>query len=195
MKRKNLFLAIFSLILTLIGIITVSYAWVVNSVNLPSLHVTTSGVKYNYNITSGVNNLTGSVDDISFFDITDSNETEYFLDMAKVVTINLRNTGDIKMNYSISQENINTNNPYVLLFFSNSLLTSNDLDGLTLQSFYQNHNSLTGTINKFDSLNTNDNVTFYVYIIGVVPGNPTNNNFLNSNYSFTIKTEGVGVND
>ncbi len=195
MKRNRLFLVVFSFILTIIGIVTVTYAWVINSVDLPSVYIKTEGVKYNCNITNGVNQVTGNLDNVSFFDITDINETPYFLDMAKVVTLNMRNTGDIKLSYEVTQDQVNTNNPYLLLFFSDRLLTASDLTNTTLESFYSTHNSLTGTINKFNANNTNDNFTFYVYVIGVVPSTINNNDFLLNNYSFTINMKGVGVND
>lgn len=199
MKKKSLILSIITFMFCLISFTFVSYAWLINNEYLNGFKNTTTGIKYVYNLKSGVNSEEMKAENITFFDIDSVNETKYFLSMAKKIEIEIKNTGDMDISYTISQDNVDIDSTdiFVLVLFSDTSLESVDTTK-SIKELYSTYSSVSGTIGKYNLLDDSDVFTVYAYVIGVQPDDDATNSFLtdSDNYSFIIKTEGTSaVND
>lgn len=187
MAKKRMFFIIISCLLIIMASTSIVFAWIITQKNTNEIDANTSGIKFVYSV-DGEKKLTSSeylINNLSFFDIDSTYEIDDFLSMACLVTINVKNTGDIDLNYSVSQTSgaVDADNTAgVLCIFSDTLIT--DVSSYsTINDLISDPNIASGSLEKYSGSN---NVDVYVYIIGVQTNDNATNDFLSSAYTFTI---------
>lgn len=184
MKLKNkLLISISLLLVSVFSLFFVTYAWIINRVNSPSIDGNTTGVKYVYEL-KGYQKEDYTIKNVAFFDINRESEKDYFTAMATCVEIVIENTGDINAMFSITQiKPSNNDNCYIQCIFTNQKISSIDSFKLFIKENEQIEN---------EELLINETKTIYMYVFGVQLDETSNNEFLNQTYNFSIEIVGEG---
>lgn len=184
MKLKNkLSISISLLVVFVFSLCFVTYAWIINRVNSPSIDGNTTGVKYVYEL-KDYQKEDYTIKNIAFFDINRESEKSYFIDMATCVEIVIENTGDINAMLTIKQiKPIISNSCYIQCVFTNQKISSID----SFKSFIQENEQI-----ENEELLINESKTIYMYVFGVQLDETSNNEFLNQTYNFSIEIVGEG---
>lgn len=191
MKRQKLF-TIILIIFSLLFLASTTYGWIIYENKTKPININTNGLKFVYNIDDElkVDDITFSINDLTFFDIDEVGETKYFVDMARMIKLEIVNTGDVDLSYTVEIVNgLYTNlTPGVLAIFSDTLLTeasfNNNLSIIDQIENFEQTNS--GEIIKYQD-DTASSSTVYVYIIGVQLDKAATNDFLDETYNFSLR--------
>lgn len=190
---------IISFIIVFICVLSISigslFAWYTSSKTINEINGNSAGVNFSYLIddkpVSSVDKY--SIENLTFFDVESEKELSYFVDMSNRITITLKNLSSISVNYTVSQGDLelpidfssltNIETAYVKCLFSLEEITIGEETKII--DLYGSYESATG------SLNINESVIIYVYIIGVQMNPDADQSFLDETYNFKInlKTE------
>lgn len=184
MKLKNKLLISFSLlVVSIFSLFFVTYAWIINRVNSPSIDGSTTGIKYVYEL-KDYQKEDYTIKNIAFFDINRELEKDYFIDMATCVEIVIENTGDINLLFTISQVMTSENNScYIQCVFTTQKISSID----NFESFIKENKSI-----ENEELLIDESKTIYMYVFGIQLDENSSNEFLNDSYNFSIEIVGEG---
>lgn len=198
MKKKIISMFIMSCVLLITVSISLVYGWIVYEKDTEYIDGNTSGIKFVYEINDElkVQSCKYSISDVAFFDIDNLGEINHFLEMACEIKLEVRNTGDLDLNYTISQTAgmvSAESTAGIICLFSQSQLTASSIssyetiNAMITSSSSPVSESVSGNLVKYnEASSTSDSDTYYVYIIGVQTNDQANNDFLSLTYDFTI---------
>lgn len=194
-KKYFILIVLCCIVLVFASVVTI-YAWLIYDKTTNKIDANSQGIKYVYSLDDSVKttSISYNITNLTFFDIDDANEIDFFIDMACIIEFEIQNTGDIDITYEVSQTTglYDVDSPGVLCLFSTS--NANTLDTSTYDTVADLiadtnvvNDSISGNLVKYDtSNNTSDSDTYYLYIIGVQPIDTSINDFLYDDYNFTI---------
>lgn len=182
--KKKTIISISLIVISLLSIFTVAYAWIITRVETPSIDGSTTGVKFTYELKDLNKELNYNIYNISFFDIEREEEKTYFLDMAICVELEIQNTGLIDMIYTVNQVEPTKEAPYIQCIFMNKKIESITED---FKTFIESNKSLSN-----QEIAVDGSSIVYLYVFGVQPNKDSDNTFLESQYSFSIEIIGEG---
>lgn len=190
------------LVLTIISLLTATYAWYTKVDRIDSVIDASSGyivLDYSYEAFDTTDS-TYSIKNVAFFDInnttTDFSELEYLDTMASLVKINLVNKSSCDTSVTIA-------------FTSTKLVTLDDTNTNTLSSSYIDSILLSNALESTDKLSNhlsdsktltvdiekNKTTTIYMYIFGVQEIDETDIDFLSQTHSFSLSFRAVKKGD
>lgn len=181
--KRKMIISVILLIVSIISLFTITYAWIISRVETPSIDGTTTGVKFTYEL-KDLDKQNYNIKNIAFFDINREEEKQYFSDLATCVELVICNTGSINMTYSIKQIEDSKEEAYIQCIFSTSKIESITDD---FSTFIDNNKTLSN-----QDIEVNSEATIYLYVFGVQPNENSNNSFLDKEYSFSIEIIGEG---
>ena len=214
MKKKELLVYILTPILLLGVTITIIVAWYTNTHKIGNIEGDTSDNVISYTLNDKLLNVTDyTVSNLTFFDIDNSNETKYFLDMVTVVKIEIENVTNNELNltldysytpkyqYSITSDNktsntFNTTLPsgmtaiseaYCYGFITKDILYENNIENT--KTISENIKDYSSKISPNEKISGNETKTYYLYLFGVQTVKSSNNDFLKEKYNFTLKIQ------
>ncbi len=181
------------LVLTIISLLTATYAWYTKVDRIDNVIDVSSGyvvLDYSYD-TFDTTNSTYSINNVAFFDINNVNdnfsELEYLDTMASLVKINLVNKSSCNTSVTIT-------------FTSTKLTTLDDTNTNTLSSSYIDSILLSNPLESTDKLSNHlsdsktlsvdilkdKTTTIYMYIFGVQEIDETDIDFLSKTHNFSL---------
>ncbi|MGM9969089.1 MAG: hypothetical protein ACI35S_01695 [Anaeroplasma sp.] len=218
--KNNTFKLIISFIAFVIVVVSLSftYAWYTNTTKIGRLDAETKDIAFTYQLNDGDVNITKyDVENLTFFDIDNSEELKFLNDMHTVIKLNIKNYSSDIIDYKISfecskeekkQNDIIVSRAYIVGFITTSKSLSIDDDGTNTISTYIHTNedetnekyisSFIGSLQKSTGSNTDCEVELYLHLLGVQDIDTASNDFLfNSNgtkveYSFILSIEATG---
>lgn len=218
MKKKLINSIVLSVLsIAIIVISSIVFAWYTNTNQISKeINGSTLNLALEYEIT---NNTTSSkniekysINDLSFFDVTNTSETAYFLDMATVLEIKVTNKSSDDITLKLQYDKViqygyladstftvtttkDEEKEYTSIAYCNGFFTTTKLTGTDLKSDseYKSINSLTNYENTsiFTSLEKDASYTCYLYLFGVQEIISATNDFLDNTYNFSISFIGT----
>ena len=189
------------LILTLISLITATYAWYTKVDKIDtSLDASTGYIVLDYSYeTFDVSNSTYSINNVTFFDIDDItkdfSELDYLDTMASLVIINLENKSscDTTLTLTFSSDKIVTKDE------SGTILSSSYIDSVLLKEKLKTTDHLSNHLSDSDTIVLNiekdKTSTIYMYLFGVQEIDSTDIDFLSETHKFSLNFSAVKKGD
>ena len=189
------------LILTLISLITATYAWYTKVDKIDtSLDASTGYIVLDYSYeTFDVSNSTYSINNVTFFDIDDItkdfSELDYLDTMASLVIINLENKSscDTTLTLTFSSDKIVTKDE------SGTILSSSYIDSVLLKEKLKTTDHLSNHLSDSDTIVLNiekdKTSTIYMYLFGVQEIDSTDIDFLSQAHKFSLNFSAVKKGD
>ena len=191
------------LILTLISLITATYAWYTKVDKIDtSLDASTGYIVLDYSYeTFDVSNSTYSINNVTFFDINDItndfSELDYLDTMASLVIINLENKSscDTTLTLTFSNTKLVTTDEED----EDNILSSSYIDSVLLKEKLKTTDHLSNHLSDSDTIVLNiekdKTSTIYMYIYGVQEIDSTDIDFLSQAHKFSLNFSAVKKGD
>lgn len=191
------------LILTLISLITATYAWYTKVDKIDtSLDASTGYIVLDYSYeTFDVSNSTYSINNVTFFDIDyntkDFSELDYLDTMASLVIINLENKSscDTTLTLTFSNTKLVTTDEED----EDNILSSSYIDAIILKDEIEEDDSISNHLNDSKTLNIDiakdGTSTIYMYLFGVQEIDSTDIDFLSQAHKFSLNFSAVKKGD
>ena len=187
MKRKLFIILGVTLAVISLGF-AVSYAWWAQNFHVQSIDASTTGIVFSYNVDEGSeNSKTFNVKNLSFFDIDNEGEGDYFFNMVCVVEVNLTNVckTDIDIEIKAKLDDVDTTAPYISCVVSDTLYSDEIVYNNKTVLEVISDNSLESSF-TITNLSPSQESKVYLYIYGIQPNDGANNDFLKDSYTFKL---------
>lgn len=194
-------LSIFFICLSIAVLTGITYAWIAPNNQANGIDGYTDGIIFEYELSNYGSFIEEfDITNLTFFDPNGHNndsdealyELEYFLESSIEVQLIITNTCRYDIDLTVSQLNLDTNNPYVLCIFSEKKISSVE-SYTSIQDIINGCDDITTTIRTQNLDDTFNSVSIYMYIIGIQPDDNATDEFLDDTYSLEIEMKAVGV--
>lgn len=191
------------LILTLVSLITATYAWYTKVDKIDtSLDASTGYIVLDYSYeTFDVSNSTYSINNVAFFDIDDItkdfSELDYLDTMASLVVINVENKSscDTTLTFKFSNTKLVTTDEED----EDNILSSSYIDAIILTDEIEENDTLSEHLSDSKTVNIDiakdATSTIYMYLYGVQEIDSTDIDFLSQAHEFSLSFSAVKKGD